>query len=568
MLLLVALVASIGKVDGATAVPVHAAAGQTALVSSEWLRDNLQDPKLVLIDASPTPVFAAKHIAGARSYDFYMDGGRELTHETMQRRIQSWGISADSLVVIYDEGARIGAANLYHLLAYYGFPTQQIRILNGGLARWVAMGGATVSASAPGAAPKPAAGSFKVTNTNESIRVRMNPFLLASGDTQNTVLVDALEPDYYFGGAAFFGRGGHIPNAINLPSEDLFNQDKTFKSTSELARIAAHYRIRRDQQILSHCGGGVAATVPWFVFQVLLGYPDVKVYRESQREWLRDERQLPFWTYAKPRMLRDAKWLNGWNHWMLRGAGASKLNLIDVRDAASYAKGHIGFAINLPADVFANALKQPTSLATTLPALLSTAGVNSVDEIVIASDGGLNRASALTMLALHALGHEHVSVLNATQEEWQLAGYTLTKEPTTVGIPKSPRDFVVRPTSYNIASAAAPAATPSSAQSAVLVSRHGRAPSDAPRIYLSSGATPSAAPADGTLVHVPYTKLLDGIAAHGKPKPAHEIWSILEKAGVSRYAEVVTLADDLGDAAINYALLKLMGFANVKVLVP
>lgn len=544
----------------ATGNPATAQRSETsqALVSAEWLRSNLTDPRLVLIDASPTPLFAAKHIAGARHYDFYMDGGRELPREVMQKRMQGWGVNADSLIVIYDEGAAIGAANVYYLLAYYGFPMQQMRILDGGLHRWIGTGGATAKVDATTTATKPPLGTFQIGGLHESIRVRMNPFLLASGDTKGAVLIDALEPDYYFGGAAFFGRGGHIPNAINLPSEDFFNADKTFKSTAELARMAEHYRIRRDQQILSHCGGGVAATVPWFALHVLLGYPDVKVYRESQREWLRDERQLPFWTYATPRMLRDAQWLNGWNHWMLRGAGASNLSVIDIRDATAYAKGHIGFAINIPSDVFANALAQPKTIAASLPSVLGTAGVNGQDEIVITSEGGLNTASALAMLALHAIGHEHVSVLTASHDDWQLAGYTLTKEPTTVGTPKSPRDFVVRPTTYTVAATAA-------TNGAVLISSDSVAGADMPRIYVHSGQSVGAKPTDGKSVHVPYAQLVD---RNGKPKPAHEIWTILDKAGVSRYAEVVTMADQLGEAAMNYAVLKLMGFANVKVRLP
>ena len=258
------------------------------------------------------------------------------------------------------------------------------------------------------------------------------------------------------------------------------------------------------------------------------------------------------------RMLRDAQWLNGWNHWMLRGAGASNLSVIDIRDATAYAKGHIGFAINIPSDVFANALAQPKTIAASLPSVLGTAGVNGRDEIVITSEGGLNTASALAMLALHAIGHEHVSVLTASHDDWQLAGYTLTKEPTTVGTPKSPRDFVVRPTTYTVAATAA-------TNGAVLISSDSVAGADMPRIYVHSGQSVGAKPTDGKSVHVPYAQLVD---RNGKPKPAHEIWTILDKAGVSRYAEVVTMADQLGEAAMNYAVLKLMGFANVKVRLP
>ena len=66
------------------------------------------------------------------------------------------------------------------------------------------------------------------------------------------------------------------------------------------------------------------------------------------------------------------------------------------------------------------------------------------------------------------------------------------------------------------------------------------------------------------VVHVPYTDLLK---PDGTPKAAKDIWAALTKAGVPRYAEIVTFSDDPGEAAVNYYLLKLMGYPDVKALV-
>ena len=64
-------------------------------------------------------------------------------------------------------------------------------------------------------------------------------------------------------------------------------------------------------------------------------------------------------------------------------------------------------------------------------------------------------------------------------------------------------------------------------------------------------------------MHVPYTELLK---PDGTPKAAKDIWAVLAKAGVPRYAALVTYADDPGEAAANYYLLKLMGFPDVRML--
>ena len=85
-----------------------------------------------------------------------------------------------------------------------------------------------------------------------------------------------------------------------------------------------------------------------------------------------------------------------------------------------------------------------------------------------------------------------------------------------------------------------------------------------PKVYLASGKSLPMKDQDGKVIHVPYADLLK---PNGTPKAANEIWDILAKAGLPRYAEIICIADDPGDAAVNYFILKLMGYADVKVLI-
>ncbi len=39
--------------------------------------------------------------------------------------------------------------------------------------------------------------------------------LVAAGDAQRHALVDALEPEMYFGATKFFDRAGHLPHAVS-----------------------------------------------------------------------------------------------------------------------------------------------------------------------------------------------------------------------------------------------------------------------------------------------------------------------------------------------------------------
>ena len=522
--------------------------GRGNLVSVEWLQKNLNSDDIVLIDASFGQMYAAKHIPGAVSVDVFSFGGREIPVADMERRIRSWGVSAGKKVVIYDQGGTYLATSLFFDLYYYGYPLHSLFVLDGGMAKWQAAGAAVTKE--PTATPKP--GTFHITKLREDVRVRLPEFLVASGDPANNALVEALEPDQHFGAAKFFDRAGHIPNAIMAPSADFFNADKTFKSAEEIRRMLTYLGVKPEQQIFTHCGGGIAASVPFFAAKVMLDYPKVKLYKESQLEWLRDDRGLPFWTYAAPNMTREKSWLNGWGSPMLRNFNVARLSVVDVRSSEAYKLGHIPYAINIPAEVFRRHLAEPAKLAE----LLAAAGVDPAFEAVIISDGGLNASSALAFMMLEKLGQKRVSLLMDSVDDWGLGGFLLTKEATTVGARKSLQDIAIPATTY-----------PANIRAEIVIADPSATTGQYPKIYIASGKSGetklSAKVQDGKVLHVPYTDLLN---ADGTPKAAKDLWSILVKAGLPRYAEIICFADDPGDAAANRFILKLMGYPDVKVL--
>lgn len=515
------------------------------LVSVQWLERNLNRDDVLLLDASIGQMYAAKHIPGAVSVDVFSFGGREIPAAEMERRIQSWGVSAGKKIVIYDQGGTYMATSLFFDLYYHGFPADDLYILDGGIAKWQATGGAVTKD--PGAVPKP--GTFRVAKLREDVRVRLPEFLVASGDPANNALVEALEPSQHFGGAKFFDRAGHIPNAIMTPSADFFNADKTFKSAEEIRQMLAYLGVKPEQQVHAHCGGGIAASVPFFTMKFMLNYPKVKLYKESQLEWLRDDRGLPFWTYDAPNMLREKNWLASWGNAMLRNFGVAKLSVVDVRSAESYKRGHVPYAVNIPADVFKRHLATPGKLAE----VLGAAGVDATHEAVIVSEGGLNASSALAFLLLEKLGQKKIAVLIDSVDDWGLGGLPLAKDATTVGPRKSPQDLAIPVMTY-----------PANARPGIVTSDPQNTQGLYPKIYLASGKTVPVKGQDGKVIHVPYTDLLN---PDGTPKAAKDIWSILVKAGLPRYAEIICFADDPGEAAANYFILKLMGYPDVKVLV-
>ena len=526
----------------ALSAPARAEEGrQGRLVNVAWLQQHL--PDAVLLDASMTPQHRAGHIAGAVSADLYRYGPQEPTRAAMEQRIQSWGISPGRKIVVYDQGGDMMATRLFFDLYYNGVPASDIFILDGGLAQWRARGGSITQEPTPA----PPAGKFRITQVREEVRSRLPEFLVASGDRANHALVEALDPSYHYGEQKFFDRAGHVPHAILMPSTDFYNADKTFKSPDEIRRMVRYLGIQPGQTVHSHCGGGVAASVPWFALQFMLEHPSAKLYLESQREWLRDERGLPYWTYSAPQLQRTSAWLDGWNAPMLRVFGAAQLNIVDVRAADQYALGHVPYALNVSADTFRGHLGRAAQLAE----LLGPAGVNPAHEVVVMAESGLTPGAALAFLAFEQLGHKQVSVLMDSVDEWGLRGHALTKQPTLVGAPKTAQDIAVPAMKYTALQ-----------RTDVLVSDASATRGEYPKVFIASGkAAPSRTPA-GKVLRLPYTELLN---ADGTPKAAKELWKLITQAGVPRHAEVVLYADDVAEAAVNYYLFRLMGWPDVKV---
>ncbi len=515
------------------------------LVTVSWLEKNLKNADVVILDASPSYIFMANHIPGAINYDIFTYGVQEMPVAEIEKRYQSWGISPGKKIVMYDQGGSMMATRLFFSLNYYGFPVKNLFILDGGLSKWQETGFAVTNEQTP----TPKKGSFTIKNLNEDTRVDLPGFLNASGDQLNNVLIDALDANWHFGGFNIFGRPGHIPNAIMIPVDDFYNQDKTFKSAEEIKKILTYFGIKPEQQVYSHCGGGIAASVPFFAIKFLLGYPKVKLYPGSQLEWVSDQRELPFWTYATPSLMRETGWLQGWGGRMMRMYGISQISIVDVRTEDAFHEGHLPFALNISADVF----KKNISNLEKLSELLGQAGVNASHEAVIISGAGLTKESALAFVMLEKLGQKKVSVFIDSLGKSARLGLALTNDTTVVGPKKSPMDLSILPTTY-----------PKNFLKNVIISDAKNTKGVYPKIFIASGKNVPAKVLDSKVVHVSYTDLLD---ADGTPKAAKDIWNILTKAGVPRYAELVCFSDDPGEAAVNYFILKLMGFPDIKVMV-
>ena len=137
------------------------------LVSTEWLAAHLNDPQVKVLDATfklpgilplPKDDYLAQHIPGAVFFDVdaVSDHSSSLPHmfpsaEQFGRDVGALGISNDDTVVLYDAGGWVAAPRGWWMFLSFGH--NNVRVLDGGLKKWLAEGRAVEGGEAK---PKPA----------------------------------------------------------------------------------------------------------------------------------------------------------------------------------------------------------------------------------------------------------------------------------------------------------------------------------------------------------------------------------------------------------------------------
>ncbi len=234
------------------------------------LAAELGDPNLGVIDGSwhlPNTgrlgaiEFRLAHIPGAVFFDIdaIADRTTDLPHmlpnpETLAKEMAGLGLGDGMRFVIYDVLGLFAAARVWWTLRAYG--VEDVRILDGGLSRWIKEGRPLDSGDAH---PKPRVFTPRldpsVVASLEEVRAA-----LATGSAQ---VVDARPADRFRGEAPEPRpglKGGHMPGSLNLPFVDIVEHGR-LKPSEELKTVFAEHRIDLEKPIITTCGSGVTAAI-------------------------------------------------------------------------------------------------------------------------------------------------------------------------------------------------------------------------------------------------------------------------------------------------------------------
>jgi thiosulfate/3-mercaptopyruvate sulfurtransferase len=243
----------------------------------------------LLIDARPAEQFAAGHLPGAVHLDLW---GVSLI-DTSEAPLAAFmwmighlfslrGVTPDRPVVVYENDSGIRAARVFWLLEYLGHPN--VRLLDGGVKAWLESGRALTTEAV---APTPSTWHGEPTPARLATRFDV---LERLGDDRTTLL-DTRSDAEHSGAVARARRGGHIPGAVHVEWTRNLAPDGRFKPPDELAAMYASAGVTPDRTVITYCQGGYRAAHAYVALRIL-GYPDVRNYTGSWKEW-GDREELP-----------------------------------------------------------------------------------------------------------------------------------------------------------------------------------------------------------------------------------------------------------------------------------
>jgi thiosulfate/3-mercaptopyruvate sulfurtransferase len=258
------------------------------LVSTQWVADHLNDPKVKLIEVDvDTTQYDEGHPAGAFGLNWTSQLQDQVRRDIaskaqIEQLLSDAGVGNDDTIILYGDNNNWFAAYAFWLLTMYGH--KDLKLMDGGRKKWLEESRPTTKD-----VPKPAKASYKAKDADLSLRAGAQEVLGAIG---KRALVDVRSPAEYNGEIMAppglpetAQRMGHIPGAANIPWAQAANEDGTFKSDEELKALYAGKGVTGDKDIIAYCRIGERSSHSWFALKYLLGYNNVKNYDGSWTEW-------------------------------------------------------------------------------------------------------------------------------------------------------------------------------------------------------------------------------------------------------------------------------------------
>lgn len=271
----------------------------SALVSCEWLRENLYRPDQVILDATfflprqqrnAREEFKRQHVPSAQFFDIddIADLSSPLPHtlpraDQFARQVGQLGIDNDTWVFVYDNNHFFAAARVWWMFRVFGH--DKVNVVDGGLNRWQHLE-FPLTSDRSRAVPKVFDAVFQPELFVDLEQMRV---IQQQGGRQ---ILDARSEDSFNGQRPLSDIGlqsGHIPGSFNIPYQDLFTHEHhTVCPIDQLSQRISLAGVDISKPMVTTCGSGVSAALLLLALY-RLGIHEVPMFDGSWAEWGRRE---------------------------------------------------------------------------------------------------------------------------------------------------------------------------------------------------------------------------------------------------------------------------------------
>lgn len=258
------------------------------IVDNDWLKENLDNQELLILDARGEEAYNKEHISGAIAVSWQqfsnMEGkpgdenwGTVLEEKELSEKLSEVGITDDKKIVVYSDTQKGWGddARIVWMLRRAGM--EKAVILDGGINYWKSQGN---EVSKEAVQPKPS--NVLVSSLDSKTNIKTEELSEKLGQVK---IIDTRTKKEY-NGATDYGepRGGHIPGAINIDFMEFLSEDGTLKKPSEIKTILDDNGIKKDDEIVTYCTAGIRSAHMQIVLD-MMGYNNAKNYDQSFNGW-------------------------------------------------------------------------------------------------------------------------------------------------------------------------------------------------------------------------------------------------------------------------------------------
>ena len=266
-----------------------------SLVSTDWLMTNLN--KVKIIDCSwhmpqtkrnGFEEYNKQHIKNAIFFDLDKNSKKDtdlphmlIDNKSWEKIVSNMGIKNDDQIIVYDNSDVISSCRCWYNFIYFGHNPNLIKVLDGGLKKWVSEKKPT-TIDIVNIEPSHYSANEKIELVKNKAQINENIL------TKEFLVIDARSKERFEGVVPEPRKGlksGSINNSYCLPFSELINADHTFIDKEKIFQKFSSIKSSLDKNIVFTCGSGVTAAVLALAYSLIDNKYNPVIYDGSWSEY-------------------------------------------------------------------------------------------------------------------------------------------------------------------------------------------------------------------------------------------------------------------------------------------